>query len=106
MRDGVKVNNIEICEIRRLGERTEDVDHKRPILVQLSTEEEKWDILKKAKNLRNSDGWMKKIGISLDLSKEERMREKDLVNELKEKRRKGEEGWFIYKGKLQCRTMQ
>ena len=38
----------------------------------MENEEEKWSVLKGARNLRNAENWMKKVGISLDLSKEDR----------------------------------
>ena len=47
-----------------------------------------------------TDPIKKKIGISKDLTKEEREVEFKLVKELKEKRGRGEKGWFLKNGKL------
>ena len=44
--------------------------------------------------------YTKKVMINLDLNREEREAEKKLRNELKEKRDRGEVGWFIKNRKL------
>ena len=79
----------------RLG-RPSDNGKRRPLLVKLSTEKEKWTILSRAKRLKNSTGQMGKGYINRDISKEERARDYELRTMLAEKRRSGE----IRRGKL------
>ena len=104
-KDGMNKNHVNILKVMRLGKRREEADYKRPVLVKLENEEEKWSVLKEARNLRNAENWMKKVGISLDLSKEDREKEKILVTELKERRSKGEKGWYI-RGDRLCQRIQ
>ena len=86
----------------RIGRKMESVEsvRPRPILIKLSDENEKWSLLKGAKELRNAEGWRKKIGISLDLCKEDREKDKKLREDLKAKRDNNERGWYIKAGKL------
>ena len=70
-------------------------------MIKLANEAQKWDILKNAKNLKNATGWMARVGISQDMSKEGREKHKELRKSLKDKRDKGENDWFIRNGKLQ-----
>ena len=59
--------------------------------------------MRKAKNLKNTGNEaMKQAIIVPDLTKKEREKDKELRQELKEKREAGEEGWYIRKGQL-CR---
>ena len=60
-------------------------------------------LLKNAKNLKNANGWMEKVGISPDLDKEERKHNADLRAELRARRDGGDNSWHIRKGKLQKR---
>ena len=101
-RNTIKVSSFEIVKIFRIGRKTETVDtvRQRPMLIKFSEESEKWSILKGAKELRNAEGWRKKIGISLDLCKEDREKDKKLRAELKAKRDNNERGWYIRAGKL------
>lgn len=94
------VQDCTVMRMIRLGKRRDGQD--RPLLLEMSNEREKWIIIKNAKNLKGeTDNVMKKIGISRDMSKEERDRDRNLREELKEKRQNGEEGWYIRDGKLQ-----
>ena len=68
----------------RIGRKTETVEsaRPRPILMKLGVESEKWSLHKDAKELRNAEGWRKKIGISLDLCKEDREKDRKLREDL------------------------
>ena len=100
--NNLKVQNFEMVKVFRLGRRGEAANNvrPRPILVKLTDESEKWSLLRSAKELKNADGWKRKIGISPDLCLEDREKEKKLRAELKIKRDNNERGWFIKAGKL------
>ena len=53
-----------------------------------------------AKNLRNAHGDLKSISIAPDYTKDEREKQKILIDSLKQKRLQGEYHWYISKGKL------
>ena len=92
---GIKVEGCRIEKIIRLGRTTKEI-RSRPILVKMKEEGDKWNLLK------NAEGWQKKVGVSTDISVEERVKERVLVKQLKLKRESGEKGWYIYRGTL-CR---
>ena len=73
--------------------------YNRPILVKLSSIEEKWRIIKKAKNLKNAGYGLERVGITLDLNEKERENRKQMYEELKDRRYNGEEV-VIYKGEI------
>ena len=80
--------NIEIMKIDRIGPKKLGVNQQlRPILVKLRYEEEKWNILGRSKNLRNSE--YDKVYINKDMSKEEREEDARLRKELNEMRGEG-----------------
>ncbi|KAK4321297.1 hypothetical protein Pmani_007873 [Petrolisthes manimaculis] len=71
------------------------------MLVELRDENEKWSIINNARNLKyETDPEKKKIGISKDLTREEREVEKRAREDLQEKRRNGEQGWYVKNGTL------
>ena len=108
--NGLGMNGVNIEKVVRLGKRynrDEEVQRlrPRPMLVKLSTKEEKFDILKNAKNLaRTQDEVMKKVIITPDRTKKEQEKDKELRNELKRRREAGETGWFIQRGQLKRRN--
>ncbi|KAK3869368.1 hypothetical protein Pcinc_007875 [Petrolisthes cinctipes] len=98
--NSLKVKQFKIERVLRLGRPRED-ERNRPILVQLRDENEKWSIINNARNMKyETDPEKKKIGISKDLTKEERDAEKRVREELREKRRNGEQGWYVKNGTL------
>ena len=103
-KNNMKVENFQIVKSFRMGRKvnSDSVEgaRSRPILIKLSDEAEKWNLLKNAKELRDAEGWKRKIGISLDLCKEDREKDKKLRAELKQKRDSGERNWYIKNGKL------
>ncbi|KAK3889080.1 hypothetical protein Pcinc_006955 [Petrolisthes cinctipes] len=98
--NSLRVKECRIERVSRLGRPRED-NRSRPMLVQLRSEDEKWSILTSARNLKHeTNPEKKKIGISKDLTREERDAEKRVREELYEKRSNGEQGWYIKNGKL------
>lgn len=71
------------------------------MLIKLEEEEQKWSIIRNAKNLKNeSDPMKKRVGIVRDMTVKEREIEMNLRQQLNEKRQNGEEGWQIKNGRL------
>ena len=71
----------------------------RPRLVKLSDGSEKWGLLRSAEELKNAEGWRKKIGMFPPIYAQ-RIGKKKLRADLKIKRDNNERGWFIKAGKL------
>ena len=69
----VQVNGFKIIKTIRLGKRNPNGNNKpRPLLVKMNSENEKWLVLKNAKNLKyETNAVRKKIGITKDLTKQE-----------------------------------
>lgn len=85
----------------RLGKPQANQTRPRPLLLKLDSIEEKWNILKKAKNIKNyRHPILKKVVISMDLTPREQEKDRMLRQQLKEKYENGEQGWFIRSGKL------
>ena len=76
LNEGINIRNVKPNRIFRLGKRNFDrnigLTNTRPLMMNLENEEDKWEILKSAKKLKNANGWMRKVGISPDLNKDER----------------------------------
>ena len=89
--------NFNIVKIIRLGRKTEDV--RRPTLVELGSEKEKMDILVHAKEMRHSTEYPK-LYINRDLTADERLKEKNLRDQLREKRREGQNDYIIRNGRI------
>ena len=107
------VTNVTIEKVIRLGRQSENSGERqehqkpRPLLVKLQTTMQKWQILKRAKFLRNATVWQfRKVRLAPDLTIKEREVDKQLREELKAKRENGEEGWFISGGQLKKRNFQ
>lgn len=101
----LKVEATEIVETVRLGKREgnerEDERRPRPLLVKVSEVETKWDIIKNAKKLKESSKTSyRHVYISPDLTPKERAEDKEVREQLKQKREQGERGWYIKNRKL------
>ena len=95
--NSLKVTDFQVEKVIRLGRR-ENNERKRPLLVKMTSETEKQKILSSAKNLKTeTEPWKKHLGISRDMTPMERIQEVGLRRELKEKRERGEQGWYIKK---------
>ena len=85
-----------------MGKKNPAEQRPRPLLIKLNNEDEKWLIIKNAKNLKDeTDPIKKKIGIAKDLTKKERENQKLLLTELKQKRENDKDNtWTIKNGKV------
>lgn len=84
MRANVTKDDLRFC--RRMGEKNDDPDKPRPIVIGLESEEVKRHLLAKAKNLQNSR--FEKVSIVPDLTRIQRSKENDLVEEAKDRNKK------------------
>ena len=81
--------------ITRLGKK--NADRPRPLKIVLADEEMKKDVLKKCKNLKNSD--YKHISVQEDLTREEQEKQYKLRQELRKRKQEGEKV-CIYRGEI------
>ena len=94
--EGLRVN-VGVAQITRLGEPRQD-GKERPLLVRLNSPKEKWEIVKRAKQLNG--GRFRKVIVVPDKNREEREHDKYLAEQLRVKRSRGETGWKIRRGEL------
>ena len=87
----IRVNDCKMEQLIRLGKRGEE-GKARPLLVRLGSEEKKWAVLSRAKNLRNSDGPISRVFANRDMSREEGEKDYRLRAIVADKRRSGEVG--------------
>ena len=85
-----------ITSFERMGRKSEKV---RPIRVTLKNMDTKYDILSKAKNLKNQEEY-KKVFVVPDLTRKQQEEDKKLRNKLKEIRDSGDKDVRIKKGKI------
>ena len=85
-----EIGEKEFCieKINRLGKIRED-EKPRPTLIRLRSETEKWRILGKAKNLRNSNNFAR-IYVAKDMTIKEKELDRELREEVAERRNNGE----------------
>lgn len=101
--DGLKVEHskYQVKKVIRLGKRREADAKPRPLLVQLSSSEEKWMLLRQAKLLKNyNHPRLGNVVVAPDLTPEEQEKDRELRRQLKIKRDSGERGWMIKNGKI------
>ncbi|KAL5269856.1 hypothetical protein ACHWQZ_G003358 [Mnemiopsis leidyi] len=85
---------------RRIGQRVSNADTKRPIIFSVNSTDVVYQILRKAKRLREIEGF-KTVFISPNRTPEERISRQKLVNELKQRRSSDPIGrYFIQKGEI------
>jgi phosphopantetheine adenylyltransferase len=85
-------------EVHRIGIET-NADKVRPIRVKITSLEGRSEILKRAKNLRESEDF-KGVYISPDLTRQQQLQDKELRDKLKQYRQDGETGVKIRNGKI------
>ncbi len=91
-----------IVSCSRIGQSNSDSEIKRPIRLRLKSSAMAYQLLKKAKMLKDIDGF-KSVYISPDRTFEERASRRELVTQLKEKRltvTDSKQRYFIRKGKI------
>lgn len=110
---GLNIDEEKIIEVIRLGRKVETGEvgenerKPRPILVKMDEVGIKWGIIKKAKKLKESrEETISKVIIVPDMTIKQREKEKELRNELEQKRRAGELDWYIKKGELVKKTFR
>ena len=92
--------NMKMLKITRAGRPRTD-GKPRPIIIELATEQEKWNFIKKANSIRYREiEELKNIYIKPDLTKTQRQEDSKLREELKTRRAKGEDNLIIRKGKI------
>ena len=62
----IRANDCRMEQLIRLGKKRDD-GKARPLLVRLGSEGEKWAVLSRAKNLRNSGEPMSKVFVNRDM---------------------------------------
>lgn len=99
---GLAERDYNIVKVIRIGKRRNEEGAKpRPTLIKLEDEEQKWCIVRSAKNLKNErDPVKKRVGIVKDMTEKERKVDFFLKQQLRDKKRDGEEGWYIKNGQL------
>ena len=96
----------EVKRLRRLGQRSSDADadqdkpRPRPLLVEFHSIQSTTDAKKKARNLRKGPGDFKNLYIQADMTKKERAKRRELVEELRRRQSNGEKNWFIRDDRL------
>ena len=105
IKDYLHLRNVEMEKVIRLGKRREDPEAKpRPLMIQMFSVQDKWNVLKQARSLKHcTDATIRKAIIVPDLPREEREKEWKLRSELKRRRENGESGWYIKNGSLKRR---
>ena len=92
-------------KIYRLGKINSESDDPRPIKVELENDNVQKEIMKKAKNLKDAPENLKVLSISYDLTKDQRMQVKGLVNEAKQKTKNDKEFYYKVVGEPGCMTI-
>lgn len=102
----IQCDHVSVNSLIRLGKKAEDNsnDKPRPIKLVLASEEQKDVVLRQAKNLkgRKDHGW-DRVFIHQDQTPKQRVKRQKLVQELKERERKGEKDLLIVKGTIVVR---
>ena len=87
-------------DFTRLGRFDEGRKYPRALRVTVATESQKWKIIGQGKHLANM-GTTSRVFIQPDLTSDEREKEKQLINELKDRRAKDtSKNWMIRRGKV------
>ena len=95
-----------IEDITRLGRFDEARKHPRALRVTVATETQKWKIIGQGKYLANMTT-NNKVFVQPDLTSDEREKEKQLINELRERRAKDtSKNWMIRRGRIIERTKE
>ena len=94
----LEVNRARVEDVYRLGEKRGG--RERSLVASLSEEYDKWQVVKRCKNLRDAEEEeIRKIKINVDKTKRERKQEANLRERLQEKRREGGR-WIIRRGQI------
>ena len=102
MLEELDVNGAKVEQVIRLGKRPESVNSKpRPLKIVFDTEDNKIQVIRKAKNLRDKkDGGWESVFVHQDLTPKQREVRNKLVQELKSRVAQGEKDLVIYRGEI------
>ena len=103
----INSDDVKVAKIVRLGKKpltaanSDNIPKPRPIKLVLESEEQKVQVLKRAKNLRlaKEGGW-ETVFIHQDLTPKQREARKQLLQEMRERANKGEGDLMIFNGKI------
>jgi hypothetical protein len=87
---------VELVKVLRLGAKAENLNS--PMKLTVETVGDKWKIITGAKKLKETR--FSRIGITLDLSKKQRVERKKLKDELEQRKHHGETNLSIRNGKI------
>lgn len=93
----LQVEEVQIIGKVRLGRREQKGDRNPRALLEKMTEVyDKWEVVKREKTLREArKEEYRRVYVVPDLTPKERSKERELREQLKEKKENGEGGWFI-----------
>jgi len=95
------VDDVKAETVIRLGKKPADPTKSRPMKVVLDSEDNKWRLIRSAKNLRNKkEGGWSNVFVHQDLTPKQREVRKKLVEEMKDRVKQGEKDLTIYNGKI------
>ena len=99
----VSVDKLDTNKIKRIGTKRDkgDQTRPRPIKIEMDCPEDKMNILRQARTLKDSESF-KNIGLSKDKTKKEQMEYKILKDKLAEKMKNAKDGqnFKIFRGKI------
>ena len=105
MMNELDINNVKVEQIVRLGKKSQsDENRPRPIKVVVDSIDSKFRIIRNAKNLRlKKEGGWSRIVVHQDLTPKQREERNKLVQEMKDRKTRGETGLTIYNGRIVTR---
>ena len=93
--------DVTVEEITRLVKFDEESSRPRAMRVSVLSETQRWKVIGRGKSLATMGSPHNKIFIQPDMNKEERQKEKQLIEELREKRDKdSSKNWYIRRGRV------
>jgi len=104
MLEELGVTGAKVEQAIRLGKKQTDstgTQRPRPLKIVFDTEDNKIQVIRKAKNLRDKkDGGWEKVFVHQDLTPRQREERNKLVQELKGRLAQGEKDLVIYRGEI------
>ena len=95
------VDDVQPETVIRLGKKPADTTRPRPMKVVLDSEDNKWRLIRSAKNLRiKEEGGWSRVLVHQDLTPRQREARKKLVEEMKQRAAHGEKDLTIVNGKV------
>ena len=99
--DKIGVGRAKVRNVHRIGKVDSTRSRHRPLIVEMENEQMVFDVLKNARRLRDCrHESFSRIRVAKDLTIKQREIDRKLVEELKSRRNRGENDWYIRKGKL------